>query len=44
MPYVHFLVPCDGGGAEERLNRFLAGHTILKREQELVRRQGIFQR
>lgn len=40
MPYAHFLVPCEGGEAEDRLNHFLAAHAILKLEQELVRLEG----
>ena len=36
MPYAHYHIPSHGGDSEERLNRFLAGHRILKVERHFV--------
>ncbi len=36
MPYTHFHIPTHGGEPEERLNRFLAGHRVIKVERQFV--------
>lgn len=40
MAYAHFLVPLEGGEAEQRLNRFLAQHAVLKIEDRFVEEGG----
>ena len=36
MPYAHFQIPAHGGDVEEQLNRFLAGHRLIKVEKQFV--------
>ncbi|MEX2578732.1 MAG: HRDC domain-containing protein [Verrucomicrobiales bacterium] len=36
MPYAHFSIPAHGGEPEERLNRFLSGHRIIRVERQFV--------
>lgn len=43
MPYAHFLVPAEGGDAEQRLRDFLRQRAVLKIEQRFVDRpEGAF--
>ena len=43
MAYAHFLIPAEGGEAEQRFQKFIDAHAILKVEQRFVERsEGLF--